>query len=300
MSVPVEDPVTVAGTVTVSAGYGLPSQEGPLRSLLQGRLPDHGIGAPVPLEQCWAPGFFSLDAVPAFRDAPEAAQRGILADCARATLLEAYFIEKAGVSYAGKMILLAESTEERSLYALFAAEEAAHLDAMAAALGPAAQNVDWQRDPFLRLLSTIVEQADRPTSQLVVQLVLEGWGLRHYGHMRDGCRHAPLRAVFDRIVADEAAHHGSAVQLLRGASLDDRTLAQATDALAELLGLVRAGPATVVDALERGLGGFRPAQRQAVHASLGADRQVHERLQIVRGCLEKVPALHPVIAGLDW
>jgi len=282
--------------VRVDAGYGLPSQDGPLRTLVRKRLPDHGLAAPVPLDACWAPGFFGLDAVPAWRDASAEIRRAILADCARSTLLEAYFIEKAGVSYAAKMILLAPTAEERSLYAVFAAEEAAHLDAMGAALG--SPDPGWQGDPFLAWLSAVVAHADRPTSQLVVQLVLEGWGLRHYAGMRDGCRHAPLRAVFDRIVADEAAHHGSAVHLLREAELGAGTLAQATELLSELLDMVRAGPVGVIDALERGLGGFSAARRRDVRDALQTERHVRERLWILRGCLEKVPAVRPVVDAL--
>ncbi|MEM6928575.1 MAG: ferritin-like domain-containing protein [Myxococcota bacterium] len=282
----------------VDAGYALPFDGSPVEGLLHKRLPDHGIAAPVRLDAVWSPGFFDLDAVPAFRAAPETTQRAILADCARGTLLEAYFIEKAGVSYAAKMILLAPTAEERSLYAMFAAEEAGHLDAMGAALGPSAKDADWQSDPFLGWLRTIVEQADRPTSQLVVQLVLEGWGLKHYASMRDGCHDAALRSVFDRIVADEAAHHGSAVQLLRDTSLDRATVRQAVDLLADLLAMVKMGPARVMGALERGLGGFTAAQRRQAHASMQSDRHVAHRLQILRRCLEKVPAVRPVVAGL--
>ncbi|MEO0605513.1 MAG: ferritin-like domain-containing protein [Myxococcota bacterium] len=282
----------------VDAGYGLPFDSGPLQGLLDKRLPAHGLPEPVHLDAVWAPGFFALDAVPAYRDASEATRRAILGDCARGTLLEAYFIEKAGVSYAAKMILLAPTAEERSLYAMFAAEEAAHLDAMRAALGPSAEDADWQSDPFLGWLRSIVERADRPTSQLVVQLVLEGWGLRHYASMRDACHDEALRGVFDRIVADEAAHHGSAVQLLRCATLDAATVDHAVDLLADLLAMVKAGPAMVVSALERGLGGFTTHQREQTSEHLQSDRHVAHRLQILRRCLEKVPAARPVVAKL--
>ena len=47
----------------------------------------------------------------------------ILQLCNLEILEEAYFIEKAGVGYMGKMILLAETTEERMLYGLFAAHD---------------------------------------------------------------------------------------------------------------------------------------------------------------------------------
>lgn len=286
-------------SVRVDAGYGLTSHEGPLRRLLGKRLPHHGLVDPVPLDGVWRAGFFGLDRVPAFRAAPEATQRAIVADCTRGTLLEAYFIEKAGVSYAAKMVLLAESTEERSLYAVFGAEEAAHLDAIGASLGPSADGADWQTNPFLSWLASIVEQADRRTSQLVVQVVLEGWGLAHYASMRDGCQHAALRELFGRIVADEAAHHGSAVHLLREAVLDASVIDRATDLLGDLLAMVRGGPAMVVEALERGLGGFTSGERVQMFEALGVSAHVQERLDVLRGCLTKVPAARPLVAALD-
>lgn len=280
----------------VDAGLDLPWHEGPLQGLAARRMPAHGMADPLDMHTLWDAAHFGLDRVQAFREAPEDVRRAVLSDCARAHLLEAYFIEKAGVAYAAKMVLLAESAEERSLYALFAAEEAAHLDAIRAALGPVDES-SWQADAFLVLLQRIVEQGDRRTGQLVIQVVLEGWGLLHYAALRDDCRHDGLSSLLARIVADEAGHHGSGVQLLRGAEITHP--AQATDLLAEMLAMVQVGPHTVASTLERHLGGLTRDQRRRVFEELASEAHIRDRLHKLRSCLDKVPAAQPITAALE-
>ena len=279
----------------MSAGLDLEWTGGPLAVLARRRLADHGLEGPVPLAGLWGPAFFGLDRVAAYTDASDEARHAILADCARAQLMEAYFIEKAGVSYAAKMTLLAESADERSLYALFAADEVAHLDAIRAALGPVDESA-WQADPFLRLLERIVADADRHTSQLVIQVVLEGWGLVHYAALRDACTHPALTALLTRILADEAGHHGSGVHLLREVRLP--ASGPAVELLSEMLAMVQAGPARVVSALERHTGGLTRAQRLRVLEELDAEGHVRQRLTRLRGCLDKVSGARPVTEAL--
>jgi len=281
--------------MSVDVGYDLPWIGGPLKAMADKRLPEHGLDGPLPMHTLWDAHHFGLDRVSAFVQAPAAVREAVLADCARAHLLEAYFIEKAGVAYAAKMTLLAQTADERSLYALFCAEEATHLDAIHTALGPV-DEACWQADPFLVLLQRIIAHGDRRTGQLIIQVVLEGWGLLHYATLRDDCRHDGLTTVLGRIVADEAAHHGSGVHLLRGATLDDPE--SATDLLAEMLAMVQVGPTTVASTLERHLGGFSRDQRRRVYEALDSDAHIRDRLHKLRGCLDKVPAARPITEAL--
>lgn len=282
--------------VPVQAGYDLPWVAGPLKTLVSKRLPQHGIQQPV--QACWDASFYGLDRVKVFTEANDQLQSAVLQDCARGNLMEAYFIEKAGVSYAAKMTLLAQSAEERSLYALFCSEEAAHLDAIHAALG-AVDDSEWQANPFLTLLQEIIEQGDRQTGQLIIQVVLEGWGLMHYGHMRDACTHPGLTALFNRIVADEAAHHGSGVHLLRDTQFSGAQHTVSADLLGQMLAMVQVGPALVAGTLERHLGGFTTDQRRRVYTELDSATHIRERLTKLRSCLSKVPAAHPILETLD-
>ena len=281
--------------MNVQAGMGLPWQGGPLGTLAQKRLPGHGIAAPLDLVTAWPAAFFGLDKVDAYAQAAEDVQRQVRADCARGTLMEAYFIEKAGISYAAKMVLLSQTAEERTLYALFCAEEAAHLDAIRAALGPV-DEASWQANPFLTLLQSIIEQGGRETGQLVIQVVLEGWGIQHYTALRDACAAPALRRTLSQIVADEAGHHGSGVALLKGTQMPDP--AEAADLLAQMLQMVQLGPAQVVGALERALGGFTPQQRRSAYLQLDTRQHIRSRLDRLHGCMAKVPAARPILNNL--
>src|SRR6476469_106616 len=75
----------------------------------------------------WDATHFGLERVTIFQDASEAEQQAIAQIASQGLLIEAYFVEKAGMGYMAKMLLLAETLEERMLYSLFAAEEATHL-----------------------------------------------------------------------------------------------------------------------------------------------------------------------------
>ena len=286
------------GRVAVDAGFGLDERQGPLNALVAKRLDPQVRCSPVDLTAVWPAAHFGLHRTQAFAEAAPETRAAVVADCARGTLLEAYFIEKAGMAYAAKMTLLAQTCEERSLYALFAGEEAAHLHAVGGALG-AVEPDSWQADPFLGLLGEVVEECDRATGQLVVQVALEGWGLLHYGGLRESCRDPGLQAVLDRIVADEAGHHGSGVQLLRGVALTAAQTRAAAALLGRMLEMVQAGPALVVGAVERHTGGLTEAQRRRLLAELDAEAHVRHRLDRLRSCLGKAPAAGPVVEALD-
>ncbi|MEM9162486.1 MAG: hypothetical protein AAGC54_05385 [Cyanobacteria bacterium P01_F01_bin.4] len=120
----------------------------------------------------WEASFFGLTQVSLFQDATPTEQLHILQFASQGLLAESYFIEKAGVGYMAKMTLLAETTEERMLYALFSADETTHL----AQLSPfiSKETSAETKDPFLKLLESLLETADRAVLQFVIQVVPDG------------------------------------------------------------------------------------------------------------------------------
>jgi hypothetical protein len=227
----------------------------------------------------WVAEFFGLHHVALFRDATRVQKWEILDRCGRALLEEAYFIEKSGVGFAAEMVLLAQSIEERMLYATFAADEARHFDAvrpfLVGDLPAPAEN------PFLALLAATIECGDRAALQFVIQVVLEGWGLAHYRALRDACTHPVLHDRFDAILHDEAAHHGSGRVLFAESKVGDATLDRIEQALASMLEMVRVGPVGVLSALDRTLGLTR-AQKLAVFGELGGRAHAQARLDHLR------------------
>jgi hypothetical protein len=244
----------------------------------------------------WDAAFFGLDRSRAFRAAGAAAQAAVLERLGRGLLAEAVVIETCGVSYAGKMLLLAESTSERQLYALIAADEATHLGALEPFAPGAAAG--WQDNPFLALLVNLIEEGDRASLQLVVQVVLEGWGLTHYRALRDGCGDPDLAAALDAILVDEASHHGSGVALLAAGGLPATSRPYVSEVLHRFLAMVQVGPAAVVAAMDAEVGLTAAARRQLLE-DLAAERHAAERLGKLRALLHKVPAAVGLAAELE-
>ncbi len=125
-------------------------------------------------------------------------------------LASSWWIENSGRTYGSKMILLAESHEEKSLHALFTAEESIHMREFENFMD---FNLDWNlhSHPMLEPLAQVISEGERETLLLVVQVLLEGFGLAHYQGLRDDCLFPDLVKAYDRILKDEARHHGTGV-----------------------------------------------------------------------------------------
>lgn len=254
-------------------------------------------------DRAWDAGFFGLDRVAAYRKLKIARRREVLNRCAKGLLSESCHIEKLGLAFTAKMALLSRSEDERQLYALFAADEARHLREISRYLpdGPSAAS----ENPFLLLLGEIIEKGSKPGLTRLIQVVLEGWGLTHYGSLARACRDEGLRRTLRRVLKDEALHHGSGVVL---ASSEPLTRAERREVEAWLLRLARmiqAGPQAVVSAL----GPLSRREREKAFHELSCETHSAERLALLRGLiascgetravdfLEQAGALRPLDAA---
>ena len=122
------------------------------------------------------------------------------------------WIEKSGHLYGAKMILLSESQQEKSLYSLFAAEEAIHQREFSNFL---TFRPDWatHNHPMLIPLGNAIREGSRETLIFIVQVLLEGFGMSHYAGLMEDCLHQPLKNTYARILKDEARHHGAGLIL---------------------------------------------------------------------------------------
>jgi hypothetical protein len=286
----------------MSAGLELPElgKSEPLANLVEAVIRRRrGAAAPpaVSTHAFWPAAFFGLDRARVFATAAPEAQAAILERCGRDLIEEAFYIEKSGVAFAAKMILLAESIDERKLYAMFGADEAAHLDGVGRYYG--ARAAQPAANPFLALLAELIEDGDRVSLQLVIQVVLEGWGLTHYRAIRNSCTSDSLRAVFSSILFDEAAHHGSGVLLVGerrpSAASTERIIATMT----RFLAMVQVGPLGVVGAVESVLGPLAALERQRLFDELDGERHSAERLCHLRQLMEKAPGVSDIVACLE-
>ncbi|MGD1863508.1 MAG: ferritin-like domain-containing protein [Phormidesmis sp.] len=227
----------------------------------------------------WGPDCFGLAYSPLFNESSALEQHRILQLASQALLGESYAIEKAGVGYMAKMTLLAETTEERMLYSLFGADETTHL----AQLTPFVIGMDKldKTDPFLQLLESLLETADRSALMFVIQVVLEGWGLSHYRMLSKTCRHPALSALFRSFLQAEARHHGAGMLLFDRATLSEKSRDLIVETLAAFLQMVRVGPQRLVGAIAQVKGGLSRDQRIRLFTELDTETQSGMRLELL-------------------
>jgi hypothetical protein len=163
---------------------------------------------------CWGADRFGLQKSEFFTRLDPENQNAVLLRLTELNLSLSYFIEKSGHHYASKMILASETCEEKSLYAIFASEEATHLRLFMNEMW-FTPTVKTHYHPMLPALSEAIEWGSRDTLVFVVQVLLEGFGIAHYSALKETCIDASLKASLQLILKDEARHHGAGLILAK-------------------------------------------------------------------------------------
>lgn len=235
----------------------------------------------------WDAAFLGLDRSRLFRGLSDAQRGAALAAASDDLLAEAWRVEQAGLLFTARMMSAAPTHHERLLYATFAGDEARHL----AALTPWLRAPAPAPTPFHALLGEVIEAASRPVLVLIVQVVLEGWGLRHYRDLARGARHPALAAAFTGILDDEARHHGAGALLVVERPPTPADVEEALPFLQRLLDMVRAGPVGLVAAVEAAVGPLAGSDRADLLADLDATAHAAARLDLLRALLRPAPTL---------
>jgi rubrerythrin len=223
-------------------------------------------------------------------------QQRVLHELDRMLLNESYFIEKSGLAYTAKMMLLADSTDVAQLYAFIAADEARHL----AWLEPYVRVEDKTRPTgsFLGFLSELIESAPPHLLVFLVQIILEGWGLDHYRRMSNECSDFELKGIFADILKDEALHHRS------GQVLFDSTLWSKSDfelvrkSLQWYTEMVRVGPLAAVAVCERVVGGLSLNEIEDLLVALNHVEESTRKLSLLKHLMQQ-PGVEPQLQQLD-
>jgi hypothetical protein len=272
------------------AGFDLPnSQHGDrlqrilsiaLKDRLNNQIPDRDI------YPSWDTIHFGLDKVSIFQTSPPAEQLEILQMASVGLIAESYFIEKAGMGYMAKMVLLAESTEERMLYSLFAADEAKHCAQVSQFL-PAELQANPNKDIFLNFLSQLVETEDRNVLLFVLQVVLEGWGISHYKSLTKNCHSPELSRLFASFLQDEAQHHRTGSLIFGRVQLSSSSRVAIVEALTLFLGMVQVGPQRILDAIATVKGDLSRSQRLKILEEIDTETHSGSRLMVLRSLMRQ-------------
>ncbi|MDZ8263646.1 ferritin-like domain-containing protein [Nostoc sp. ChiQUE01b] len=268
-----------------TAGFDLPYKDSDdfLRRILTAALPNQNNFATYPKLNYWDAEFFNLHQVKIFQESNINEQSAILELANRSLLEESYFIEKAGVGYMAKMVLLAETVEERMLYGLFTADEATHVHQISHFLPET--EVTSTDDPFLRLLSEVVESADKTVLLFVLQVILEGWGLSHYRRLAKECRYPVLAELFSSFLQSESRHHATGTTLFNQITVSALSQTTILDVLAQFLFMVQVGPQSILTAVEQVKGYLTRSQKIQVLQELDTETHSGTRLQILRSLM---------------
>ncbi len=168
----------------------------------------------------WGEKRFQLERSSSFRKLRQVSKDNIYTHLTRLNLALSWYIERSGHNYGAKMILLSDTQEEKSLYALFVAEEAIHQREFEHFIDFIPDpNVYWH--PLLDPLAQAIKEAERETCLYVIQVLLEGFGIGLYTSLKESCDLPELKKVYSRIINDEAKHHGSGVILTHSLSPND-------------------------------------------------------------------------------
>jgi hypothetical protein len=249
--------------------------------------------APMKDTKYWSAESFGLDKVSLFNKLEYPQQDSVLAFASTMRLEEAYHIEYAGMSYAAKMSLLAQSVEEQRLYSIFAAEEAKHFSYITQFFS--LKNSSPAK-PFVLFLNDTIARGNRMPLIFIVQVLLEGWGLDHYQQMTGHCLDNTLKGYLSEIVADEASHHGSGVLLFDESKLDSNDFEFIIKVMTHFLNDVRVGPSGLMDCLFKVTGLISKEDQQLCYRELGAFDETSRKLNLLKKMMLKVNANKTVSA----
>lgn len=190
----------------------------------------------------WNEDFFHLKNANLWKEKSNVEKTRILISLGQKILQEAYFIECAGMAYAAKMNLSAQTKEERQFFCFVGEEEARHLRLVESL---ANFNTSLENIPsFALLIGEIIQEATKSSHLLLIQILLEGWGLHYYKTLAKSAMDESVASAFKAILKDEIRHHSAGVILF---SQQKKTMSE--EAAEEFLGyleriafMVKIGP----------------------------------------------------------
>lgn len=185
----------------------------------------------------WRADFFRIDESPYWLNLSEDFKLKFLRLSSKCLLKEAISIEHAGIAYANKMALLADSQEERQYYTTVAMEELNHLYLLQPYLP---FSIDKEAPGFSKMIAELIEQENRRDSIILIQVLLEGWGISHYQSLHNGTDNTELKAILSQIVFDETRHHGGGIILSQ--HCDQLFEGNLIDKIQTIIDAIRVGP----------------------------------------------------------
>lgn len=194
----------------------------------------------------WREDFFNVQNSPYWMRLSDQQKQMFLSENSQEILKEAICIEHAGIAYGNKMALSASTQDERHYYTCVAQEELNHLMWLRPYLDVQPEK---NATSFAQMVDQIINSTDRRTSIVMIQVLLEGWGIHYYSSLVDGTDHIEIKTIFENILKDESRHHAGGILLFQHSGSQD--LLSLLQEMQSLIDVVRIGPLQVVTSLNR-------------------------------------------------
>jgi rubrerythrin len=152
------------------------------------------------------------------------------------------------------------------------------------------------KNSFLVFLEDLIRNESRISLILLIQVILEGWGIVYYSKLANYALQPEVRDTLKQIVADESSHHGSGITLFKDAQLKEEDELRIAPKIIELLSMLRCGPLGVLSSLYHEMGGMNKTQIKTYLQETGADQKINEDLLLMKQLLTKASAQHIVKA----
>ncbi len=224
----------------------------------------------------WPAEFYGLDKSAFYQNANIDLKNNINHLCDQDILNESYFIEKIGIAYSAKLILMAPTTEIKQIFSFIAADEATHLQWLTPFIPQAIRTKP--SGPLLSMINQIVQLETPNLLYYLVQIILEGWGIKHYKMLSQNCQEPQLKYILDSILQDEALHHHSGKSFFCVKQLNHHDFIIIKDILKAYCDLVRIGPQSVMLSLSKAMGGFDKAQFAQLYDELDGAKSSSDKL----------------------
>jgi len=235
----------------------------------------------------WDEKFFFLDKSSAWKSLDHKTKESILISLGKKILQEAYYIESAGMAYSGKMILTSRTKEERQFYCFVAEEEARHLRLLETIgefkTGP------LEVPSFASLIGEIIQESSRKCHFLLIQVLLEGWGLDYYKDLSQSALNENVSKAFKQILKDEIRHHSAGVILFSESSqMSEVEFMEFLKFLERISVMVKIGPYSVCEELFSHIPNPDLEMVREFLFETGAVTQTEKKLNLIQDLLGKV------------
>lgn len=244
-------------------------------------------------EHCWHAEQFLLNKSKFYKKTSSTIQSDILTACNEMLMSDFYFLEKSGLAYCAKMILLAETTEIRQLYGLIAADEAIHLSWFTPYVKEE-RRINPQ-GKLLPVLGKIIEDCDANTLYYLVQTLIEGWGFVTYKALVATCQDPTLKIILKKVLRDEALHHKVGPTLFSLAKINTATNQFIYEKMQAYTEVLRVGPQTIVQCIEQVVGELDLATLEKLFSDLKTEFISNIKLKLFSRLMSQPGMEHHVV-----